>query len=110
MLIAKPASPDAKPTSHNGSPSEVAPPPKFGDARHPELDMGRTVALYVWQYPLRFFPWSLVISIGVLSFTGYYIHNPFIVGQAQHPFLMAWFRFVHEAFGTFFIALFLLRM
>ena len=28
--------------------------------------------------------WGLVISIGVLSFTGYYIHNPFIVGQTKY--------------------------
>ena len=27
---------------------------------------------------------------------GYYIHDPFIVGQVNHPFLMGWFRFVHE--------------
>ncbi len=46
----------------------------------------------------------------VLSFTGYYIHDPFIVGQVNHPFLMGWFRFVHETFGMLFIALFLLRM
>jgi Ni/Fe-hydrogenase 1 B-type cytochrome subunit len=82
----------------------------FGDARHPELSLGPTTALYVWQYPLRFFHWSLVISIGVLSFTGYYVHNPFIVGQQSYPFLMAWFRFVHESFGMFLIALFLLRI
>jgi Ni/Fe-hydrogenase 1 B-type cytochrome subunit len=84
--------------------------PSFADARHPEQKLGPVTALYVWQYPLRFFHWSLVISIGVLSFTGYYIHNPFIVGQANYPFLMAWFRFVHEAFGMFFIALFLMRI
>ena len=50
------------------------------------------------------------MSIAVLSFTGYYVHAPFIVGQVQYPFLMGWFRFVHETFGMIFIALFLLRM
>jgi Ni/Fe-hydrogenase 1 B-type cytochrome subunit len=64
----------------------------------------------VWQYPIRFFHWGLVISIAVLSITGYYIHDPFIVGQVNHPFLMGWFRFVHEAFGMILIALFLLRI
>ena len=86
------------------------PKPTFGDARHPELKVGRVVALYVWQYPLRLFHWGLVLSIGVLSFTGYYIHNPFIVSQVNYPFLMGWFRFVHEAFGMVLIALFLMRM
>lgn len=84
--------------------------PSFGDTRHPQVDIGPTIGLYVWQYPLRFFHWGMVLSIAVLSFTGYYIHNPFIVGQAQHVFLAGWFRFVHEVFGMFFISLFILRI
>ncbi len=72
--------------------------------------MGPAIAVYVWQYPLRLVHWVLVISIGVLSVTGYYIHNPFIVGQVQYPFLMGEFRFVHECFGMVFIVAFLLRM
>ena len=77
--------------------------------RHPRMRVGNAIAVYVWQYPLRLFHWGLVLSIGVLSFTGYYIHNPFIVGQTKTPFLMGWFRFVHESFGMLFIALFILR-
>src|SRR6476659_8519427 len=80
------------------------------DAGHPLKPVGPAVAVYVWQYPLRLFHWGLVISIGVLSFTGYYIHDPFIVGQVNHPFLMGWFRFVHETFAMIFIALFALRI
>ena len=80
------------------------------DPKHPRMRMGPAIAVYVWQYPLRLVHWGLVISIGVLSVTGYYIHNPFIVGQAQHPFLMGDFRFVHEVFGMAFIAFFLLRL
>jgi Ni/Fe-hydrogenase 1 B-type cytochrome subunit len=82
----------------------------LNDARHPQVGVGRVTAVYVWQYPLRFFHWGLVISIVVLAFTGYYIHDPFIVGQSQHPFLMAGFRFVHEVFGMLLIALLLLRL
>jgi Ni/Fe-hydrogenase 1 B-type cytochrome subunit len=95
--------------SKNGG---VVPPPTtlIVDARHPLVPVGETVAVYVWQYPLRLFHWGLVLSIAVLSFTGYYIHNPFIVGQAQRPFLMGWFRFVHEVFGMLLIALFLMRL
>lgn len=80
------------------------------DRRHPEIPLGPTAAVYVWQYPLRLFHWGLVLSIGVLAFTGYYIHDPFIVGQVNHPFFMGWFRFVHETFAMIFIALFLLRL
>ncbi len=93
-----------------GETKVLADPGHLTDARHPQEDMGPMVSLYVWQYPLRLVHWGIVISIGVLSFTGYYIHNPFIVGQQNYPFLMGWFRFVHESFGMIFISLFLLRM
>src|SRR5258707_1271769 len=69
-----------------------------------------TTPVYVWQYPLRLVHWGIVISIGVLSVTGYYIHDPYIYGLLNRPFLMGWFRFVHEAFGMFFLALLLLRI
>jgi len=71
---------------------------------------GPVAPVYVWQYPLRLVHWGLVISIGVLAFTGYYIHDPFIVGQPNQRFLMGWIRFVHESFGMLFTALFLLRV
>ena len=82
----------------------------MADARHPMLGIGPAVAVYVWQYPIRLFHWGMVLSIVALSFTGYYIHSPFIVGQVRYPFLMGWFRFVHEVFGMLLIALFLLRL
>lgn len=69
-----------------------------------------TAPVYVWQYPLRLVHWGIVISIGVLAVTGYYIHNPFIYGLSNRPFLMGWFRFVHECFGMLFLSLALLRI
>jgi Ni/Fe-hydrogenase 1 B-type cytochrome subunit len=78
--------------------------------RHPRMRVGPAIAVYVWQYPLRLVHWGLVICIGALSFTGYYIHNPFIVGQTKTTFLMGWFRFAHECFAIAFIAFFLLRL
>ncbi len=71
---------------------------------------GPVAALYVWQYPLRLAHWGLVISIAALSFTGYYIHNPFIYGLSNRPFVMGWFRFAHETFAMVFLALLLLRI
>jgi Ni/Fe-hydrogenase 1 B-type cytochrome subunit len=78
--------------------------------RHARWRVGTAIAVYVWEYPIRLFHWALVISLGALSFTGYYIHNPFIVGQTSTPFLMGWFRFAHEAFGMIFISIFLIRI
>jgi Ni/Fe-hydrogenase 1 B-type cytochrome subunit len=69
-----------------------------------------TAPVYVWQYPLRLIHWGIVISIGVLSITGYYIHDPFIYGLSNRPFLMGWFRFIHESFGMLFLSLALLRV
>ncbi len=89
------------------APEKIDPGP---DLHHPRLAEGQMVAVYVWQYPLRLVHWGLVICIGVLSFTGYYIHDPFIIGQIKWPFLMGWFRFVHETFGMIFAALFLTRV
>jgi len=80
------------------------------DRRHPRINEGQAIGVYVWQYPLRLVHWGIVISIGVLSFTGYYIHDPFIIGQIKWPFLMGWFRFVHETFGMIFAALWTTRM
>jgi Ni/Fe-hydrogenase 1 B-type cytochrome subunit len=80
------------------------------DTRHPVQEIGPTVGLYVWQYPIRLFHWGMILSLAVLSFTGYYIHDPFIVGQVKYPFLMAWFRFTHEIFGMILIALFVMRI
>ncbi len=79
------------------------------DDHHPTVPMGRAVSVYVWQYPLRLVHWGIVICIAVLSVTGYYVHDPYIVGQVN-PFLMGEFRFVHEVFAMIFIALFVLRM
>jgi Ni/Fe-hydrogenase 1 B-type cytochrome subunit len=87
--------------SNNGHP---------GIDRHPRMRIGQAIAVYVWEYPVRFFHWGLVFSIAALSFTGYYIHNPFLVGQTKTPFVMGWFRFAHEVFGFAFIALFIMRM
>jgi Ni/Fe-hydrogenase 1 B-type cytochrome subunit len=76
---------------------------------HPRMRVGATVAVYVWQYPLRVAHWGLVFCIGILGVTGYYIHNPFIGAQTGTTFLMGWFRFVHEAVAMAFIAFLLVR-
>lgn len=77
---------------------------------HARISLGPTIAVYVWQYALRLAHWGIVLSIAVLSVTGYYIHDPFIIGQIKYPFLMAEFRFVHEVFASAFIGFFLLRI
>ena len=55
------------------------------------------VSVYVWDLPVRITHWVNVLSILVLSITGYYIANPFVTttGPAANQFLMGAIRFVH---------------
>ena len=55
------------------------------------------VSVYVWDLPVRITHWVNVLSILVLSVTGYYIANPFVTttGPAADQFLMGSIRFVH---------------
>ena len=56
-----------------------------------------TEAVYVWELPVRLTHWLIVLSIIVLSATGYYIGHPFISvpGQARFHFVMGTMRAVH---------------
>ncbi|HMM41149.1 MAG TPA: Ni/Fe-hydrogenase, b-type cytochrome subunit [Thermomicrobiales bacterium] len=52
--------------------------------------------VYVWQIPVRLIHWLIFLSFIVLSFTGYYIHNPFLTEVDNPAFTMGWMRFIHE--------------
>lgn len=83
---------------------------RFVDRNHPLQPVGPVVAVYVWQYPLRLVHWGTIISLVILTITGYYIHNPYVIGQVKYPFMMGWIRFVHEAFAFFFAAMLAIRL
>jgi len=68
------------------------------------------VRVYVWELPVRISHWLIFLPIVVLSFTGYYMHNPFIVAKSGTNFLMATMRFLHLVAGFVFIGAFLVRM
>lgn len=70
-------------------------------------------AVYVFELPVRIVHWTIVLCLIVLSFTGYYIHHPFLSGGGMtgHPgFTMGEMRFVHESTGFVFIAAVLFRI
>jgi Ni/Fe-hydrogenase 1 B-type cytochrome subunit len=81
----------------------------WGEAHRPEPGFP-TVRVYVWELPVRISHWFIFLPIVVLSFTGYYIHNPFIVAKSGTTFLMATMRFIHEIAAFVFISAFLLRL
>jgi len=58
---------------------------------------GTIVAIYVWELPVRITHWLVVFSVLILSATGFYIGDPFIVvsGPAREHFVMGWMRTIH---------------
>ena len=81
----------------------------WGEAHRPEPAFP-TLRVYVWELPVRVSHWFIFLPVVVLSFTGYYIHNPFIVAKSTTTFLMATMRFIHLVAGFVFISAFLLRL
>ena len=60
--------------------------------------------IYVWEKPVRFTHWLIVISITVLAATGLYIHGPYLVPSSpvEASSRMADVRFWHEIFAIVF--------
>ena len=81
----------------------------WGEAHRPEPAFP-TVRVYVWELPVRVSHWFIFLAAVVLSFTGYYMHNPFIVAKSTTTFLMATMRFIHLVAGFVFFSAFLLRL
>ena len=81
----------------------------WGEAHRPEPAFP-PVRVYVWEQPVRVSHWFIFLSVVVLSFTGYYIYDPFIVAKNSTSFLMATIRFSHVVTGFVFISAFLLRI
>jgi Ni/Fe-hydrogenase 1 B-type cytochrome subunit len=81
----------------------------WSEAHRPEPSFP-TERVYVWELPVRISHWVIFLSVVVLSFTGYYMHNPFIVAKSSTTFLMATMRFIHVVAGFVFIGAFLLRL
>ena len=81
----------------------------WGEAHRPEPAFP-PVRVYVWELPVRVSHWLIFLPVVALSFTGYYMHNPFIVGKSGTTFLMATIRFIHVVAGFVFISAFLLRL
>lgn len=72
-----------------------------------------THAVYIWQWPVRIVHWTIVVTLAVMSFTGYYLFDPFLEGSggAGHPgFTRGTMLAVHETAGFVFTAAVLLRI
>jgi Ni/Fe-hydrogenase 1 B-type cytochrome subunit len=72
-------------------------------------DGSEIVPVYVWEWPIRIAHWTIVLSLVVLTVTGFYMHRPFIVATSPRAWVMGTARFVHELFGFILIAVLILR-
>ena len=57
------------------------------------------VRVYVWEWPVRFSHWVMVLSIVSLSITGYYMHAPYVAAAGRTAYVMGTMRFVHIVSG-----------
>lgn len=81
-----------------------APNPELRRAEKPEI-----VPVYVWQLPVRLAHWTMVLSLTVLTVTGFYMHHPFLVATSPRAWVMGTARFVHELFGFILISVVIVR-
>jgi Ni/Fe-hydrogenase 1 B-type cytochrome subunit len=63
---------------------------------------------YVWEFPVRMTHWLNVVSIVMLSITGFYIGHPFI-GAGEGVWIMGWMRFLHFTSAYLFLTSFIIR-
>lgn len=57
---------------------------------------------YVWEWPVRICHWVNVISMVMLSITGFFIGSPFMTAPDTSMYIMGWMRFLHFTFAYIF--------
>lgn len=53
------------------------------------------IAVYVWEWPVRWFHWVNALAITILVITGLYIGSPFTVNVDPSVHVMGWVRTIH---------------
>jgi Ni/Fe-hydrogenase 1 B-type cytochrome subunit len=64
----------------------------------------KLIRVYVWDVIVRVCHWSVVLSVFVLAFTGFYIGNPYVSvpGEARDHFVTGTFKTIHFYAATVF--------
>lgn len=73
-------------------------------------DRNQIVRFYVWELPVRLVHWTLFLTIVVLSVTGLYIQDPFVIAHGRDAYVMGTMRAVHLSAGFLFLAALLFRL
>ena len=81
----------------------------MSSAAAPDSDL---VRVYVWQIPVRVTHWLIVLSILILSATGFYIGRPMatVPGPAGQSFIMGWVKVIHGYAAYVFITAVIARV
>jgi Ni/Fe-hydrogenase 1 B-type cytochrome subunit len=68
------------------------------------------VRVYVWEWPVRFSHWVMIVTIISLSITGFYMHAPYVVAHGHGAYVMGTMRFVHLVSAALFSLAIAIRM
>lgn len=77
-----------------------------------EKSIEKTGRVYIWEIPVRLTHWTNVACIIILSFTGYYIGNPYISVSPREfygTYFMGLMRFIHMATAYIFVGSLVVR-
>lgn len=66
--------------------------------------------VYAWEFPVRFTHWINVLSVIILSVTGFYIGTPFIHAVSSEQYIMGWMRFIHFIAAYTFLMSMIIRL
>ncbi len=66
--------------------------------------------VYVWEFPIRFTHWIIVLCILILSVTGFYIGRPFIYASSSEQYIMGWIRLIHYISAYIFMMSMIIRV
>lgn len=72
--------------------------------------MDQRKRVYVWEFPVRFAHWMIVLAILTLSVTGFYIGTPFLHAYSTKQYLMGTVRFIHFAAAYVLLMSFIIRV
>lgn len=75
-----------------------------------EKEHSRIVRYYVWELPVRLTHWIIFLMLIVLSITGYYIHDPYLIAYGRRAYVMGIMRAIHLSAGFVFLASLLVRL
>jgi Ni/Fe-hydrogenase 1 B-type cytochrome subunit len=70
----------------------------------------RIVRYYVWELPVRLVHWTIVFTIVILSVTGYYIQDPYLIAHGSGAYVMGTMRAIHLGAGFVFLAALVFRL